>query len=54
MKLELFKTYTIVKNNNSTVTFKFIGGEPPMGLLGDGTTQPLLTIIVDTKAYCEV
>jgi len=32
MKLEIGKTYTILKADNTTVTFKFAGGEPPCGI----------------------
>ncbi len=31
MKLELGLTYTVLKTDGSTITFKFVGDEPPKG-----------------------
>ena len=54
MKLVVGATYTVAKTDGTTITFKFIGGGPPMGEV-DGE-RILLTKILEgyILAYWEI
>lgn len=44
MKLVLGVSYTVLKTDGSTVSFKFIGGEPPRVVV-DGKTEDLYSLL---------
>ena len=54
MKLEVGVTYAVLKSDGSTITFKFIGGEPPYVSVS-GENKLLLEILTGGyQAYWEV
>lgn len=54
MKLELGLIYTVLKTDKTTITFKFVGGEPPCGLVNEQRISLVEIFSGGYLAYWEV
>ena len=54
MQLKLGLTYTVLKNDGTTVTFIFVGGEPPCGEINNDRIPLVQLLRGGVLSYWEV